>query len=161
MFSYFYDFHFSCPKESSNKCNQLLDTKYKFYLSFENSLCRDYVTEKLYRALEHYIIPIVYGSADYIKFVPPHSYINIENFRNIHDLANYLKYLDNNPQEYIKYFWWKKFYRLNMNTTPIALCKLCELLNNENQQEKIQYYQNIRKWWFKNSCKLTPNIILE
>ena len=35
--------------------------KYKFYLSFENALCQDYITEKFFLALHSGVIPIAYG----------------------------------------------------------------------------------------------------
>jgi alpha-1,3-fucosyltransferase len=42
----------TCPKkqdksfESSDECREMAAQRYKFYFALENSLCRDYVTEK-------------------------------------------------------------------------------------------------------------------
>jgi alpha-1,3-fucosyltransferase len=41
----------TCPKKqdediSSEECREMVANKYKFYFALENSLCRDYVTEK-------------------------------------------------------------------------------------------------------------------
>nr|XP_053611643.1 alpha-(1,3)-fucosyltransferase C-like isoform X4 [Plodia interpunctella] len=56
----------SCPV-GDNKCNELVKADYYFYFSFENSITRDYVTEKLLTALLNYAVPVVYGGADYTR----------------------------------------------------------------------------------------------
>ena len=47
---------------------------------------------------------------DYAKFLPPNSYINIEDFSNPADLADYLRFLEKNVTEYNKYHQWRKDY---------------------------------------------------
>ena len=37
-----------CPKANETRCDSILSSTYKFYLSFENSNCQDYITEKFY-----------------------------------------------------------------------------------------------------------------
>lgn len=57
-----------CPKYRVEECYSLLESDYYFYLSFENSMCVDYVTEKLLTALKHFAVPIVYGGANYTRY---------------------------------------------------------------------------------------------
>ena len=72
-------------------CFQYISDNYKFYISFENSLCKDYVTEKFFQAMSHDILPIVYGGADYSEIAPPKSYINVlPEYENPKDLASFL-----------------------------------------------------------------------
>ncbi|RXG54880.1 Alpha-(1,3)-fucosyltransferase C [Armadillidium vulgare] len=95
-----------CTKDpiKSKGCYEKIEKEYKFYLSFENSLCEDYVTEKFFNILRFYIIPVVRGHTDYAAIAPPHSYINVEDFKSMEDLANYLIYLGKNDTAYMEYF---------------------------------------------------------
>lgn len=137
----------------------MLTSTYMFYLSFENSLCKDYVTEKLYRALSNYIIPIVFNGADTAQFAPPYSYIDANDFDTVDELVKYLKYLVNNPKEYIKYFWWKQYYEvLNSHPFQLGFCDLCMKLHDSEFMQKKSIYTNIDSWWKDGMCESKPNI---
>lgn len=57
------------------------------------------------------MVPIVMGAhkEDYESVLPPHSYINVDNFRSISELAGYLRYLDGNDTAYAEYFAWNEY----------------------------------------------------
>jgi len=140
-------------------CDQLLTTTYKFYLSFENSLCQDYVTEKLYKALEQYTIPLVFnGLKDKTKFAPPKSFINVDEFDTVEGLVDYLKFLINNPREYIKYFWWKKHYSIKRHLFRYTYCDLCQKLNNDSFMAENHQYKSINSWYNDGMCNQTSHI---
>jgi alpha-1,3-fucosyltransferase len=143
-----------CPNEHQkmSDCDAMLNSTYLFYLSFENSLCVDYVTEKIFRIMRNFIIPIVFSGANMTHFLPPKSYIDVDNYESIDDLVKYLNYLASNPHEYIQYFWWKKYYRINLEVNNHAYCDLCSKLNELNSNQKKQFYSDISKWWYESSC---------
>ncbi|KAK3879316.1 hypothetical protein Pcinc_016101 [Petrolisthes cinctipes] len=93
-----------CSRKQANNCETMLSNDYKFYLSFENSLCKDYVTEKLFSKLRIDVLPVVYGFGNYSMLAPPHSYIDALSFPNVKALADYLLYLHHNDTAYNQYF---------------------------------------------------------
>lgn len=99
-----------CPFDQLNDCYERIELDYKFYLSFENSLCRDYITEKFFNLLDRNIVPIVYGAGNYEAIAPPHSYIDALKYTPA-QLAKYLEILDKNDTLYNEYFWWKPYYK--------------------------------------------------
>jgi len=125
-------------------CHETQEQIYKFYLAFENSLCEEYVTEKFYNALKSNMIPIVYGSADYRSIAPPNSFIDVRDFESVSKLAEYLRFLNKNPKEYIKYLEWKNdFEVLDFRTTlGRNWCDLCDKVTLERNSG----WPN-RKWW--------------
>lgn len=149
-----------CERFNSS-CDEMLDKDYKFYLSFENSLCTDYVTEKLYNALKQHIVPVVYGGANYTRFAPPHSYIDAQNFKNVSSLAAYLNYLSENPYEYAKYFWWRRYYMVNANDDgrqTLPHCELCQRIHSQPSIRRTQTYEDINGFWTNNVCKKKSRI---
>uniref|UniRef100_A0A914WA11 Fucosyltransferase n=1 Tax=Plectus sambesii TaxID=2011161 RepID=A0A914WA11_9BILA len=135
------------------RCQTMLDEDYKFYLSFENNNCEDYVTEKYFvNGLQHDIIPVVMGPprSYYEKISPPHSFIHVDDFRSPKELAAYLHYLDKNDSAYNEYFAWKGTGQF-INTK--FWCRLCALA--QNPRPKI--HANIDGWWKKNSSCMSSS----
>lgn len=146
-----------CPKNLNEKvCYDMIELNYKFYLAFENSICRDYVTEKFYNILGRNLVPIVLGGANYSTLSPEHSYINALDY-SPRQLATYLQELDKNDSLYAEYFWWKPFYRVvNLyKTNQESFCQLCAKLHAVPIMEKSA--KNLQEWYFDNSsCLINP-----
>eukprot|EP00117_Sycon_ciliatum_P036056 scpid67386/ scgid27206/ Alpha-(1,3)-fucosyltransferase; Fucosyltransferase 9; Fucosyltransferase IX; Galactoside 3-L-fucosyltransferase len=94
-------------------------TKYKFSMVFENSLCRDYVTEKWWRALIQATIPLVTsykGIPDYRKYAPTlHSYVNIADYPDTKAVAGRLKAIAGDEDLYDHYMAHRYMKRLDLN----------------------------------------------
>ena len=52
----------------------------KFYLSLENALCNDYVTEKFFHHFRQDTVLIVRGGANYDRLLPSDSFIDASKF---------------------------------------------------------------------------------
>ena len=159
--------NFTCPRNeghwiSDPECYAKLAAKYKFYLSFENSICTDYVTEKFFNILQHDMVPIVMGGADYASIAPPHSYINALKFNGPKELAKYLNFLERNQELYEEYFYWKKWFSVEAGVNQMArhaFCDLCAKLHDPAETDKV--YSNtslISSWGPKSQCLGTWNV---
>ncbi|XP_015123396.1 alpha-(1,3)-fucosyltransferase C-like [Diachasma alloeum] len=142
-----------CPK-GEDCFRKLVEPNYFFYLSFENSLCQDYVTEKLSNALKYYVIPVVYGGANYNSSAPSNSYINTLDFHSPKQLAQFLIRLTKNLAEYAKYFKWKKFYEI-IPSNQVTICHLCKYLH-ETMENKV--YDSMSDWYLKGKCPLQDKL---
>ncbi|XP_060710142.1 alpha-(1,3)-fucosyltransferase 11 isoform X1 [Hemiscyllium ocellatum] len=84
-------------------------SQYKFHLAMENAICDDYMTEKLWRPMHLGAVPIYRGSPVVQDWMPnSHSVILIDDFESPKDLADYINFLDQNDNEYLKYLEYKQ-----------------------------------------------------
>ena len=134
-----------------------MEEDYFFYLSFENSLCKDYITEKFFDAMDHFVVPITFGGAlmgqkdnyQTTAGAPKHSFINAyKDFsQDPKGLAEHLKRLMAVPSKYAEYFWWKDFYEQDGNSPMKQYCDICEKLHDPTTPTKV--YKNIDDWWVR------------
>lgn len=123
--------------------------KYKFYLAFENAICKDYITEKFFGILGLDMVPVVFGGANYSEIAPPHSYIDVKDFSSVEKLADYLKTLDRDDAKYNEYFWWRDFYQRSFRHHQV-LCDVCQKLNEDDHS----IYDDMYRWWVHQAeCK--------
>lgn len=87
---------------------QMLYEKYKFFISFENSICEDYVTEKYCKPLLYGSIPIVASPDFNLNHYLNDSYINAFDFQNPKKLAYFLNNVSANFSLYKTYFLWNE-----------------------------------------------------
>ena len=86
------------------------------------------------------------GGANYKEMAPPHSYIDVNDFKSIKDLADYLIRLSKNRKEYNAYFKWKNTHNMyGLNT----FCELCQKLHDPTIPTKT--VANSYDWWYKKS----------
>ena len=142
----------TAKNKMSNQCYQIIETRYKFYLSFENSMCLDYITEKALNILKLNVVPIVRGPKGYNKHVPPNSVINAREFASPKSLAEFIKELDKDHNRYMGYLKWKAHYYIGSTWEGriTSLCHLCSIVHNQTFIHKSRSF-DFKSWYSKNN----------
>lgn len=92
---------------------------YRFCIAFENARDFDYVTEKLYGPLLAGTVPIYRGAPNVAALSPgADSFIDADDFASPGELAAYLRHLAQTPEEYARYFEWRR------RPLPVGLAEL-------------------------------------
>lgn len=101
-------FHLSDSTAMDDESFYQILAQYKFILAFENAICDDYITEKLWRPLKLGVVPVYYGAPNVRMWLPSNrSAIVVDPKQSPEKLAEYIKNLDKNDQEYLTYLDWK------------------------------------------------------
>lgn len=130
--------------------------QYKFHIAFENAICPDYVTEKLFRPLHVGSVPIYRGSSRVKDWLPDeHLGIVADDFDSPQELAKFINFLDANDSEYERYLEFKelgvsnKFLLENMQSREWGIndhekpnmfsgfeCHICKKISKRHRLEK-------------------------
>uniref|UniRef100_A0A4W5PE05 Fucosyltransferase n=1 Tax=Hucho hucho TaxID=62062 RepID=A0A4W5PE05_9TELE len=121
-------------KPTIGRCN--------FYLAFENSVARDYITEKLWRnAYQAGAVPVVLGPSrsNYEALVPSGSFIHVSDFSSTKQLATFLQQLATDRGRYEAFFKWRQTHEIKTYTDwRERLCNIC--INYHRLPAKKVYY---------------------
>ncbi|XP_069842697.1 alpha-(1,3)-fucosyltransferase 7 [Dendropsophus ebraccatus] len=121
-------------------------SRYLFYLALENSVHKDYITEKLWRnAFLAGAVPIVLGPPrqNYEKFLPSDSFIHISDFPSPKNLSDFIGKIT--PQRYQEFFRWRQVYGIkHYNDWRERFCMIC---TKYPSLPKNKVYTDIRRWF--------------
>lgn len=147
----------SCVSSHENQCKKSARCELEqsrlalFYLAFESQTCKDYITEKFWRALYYGMIPVVFGpeKQSYLDLgVPESAFIHTDDFQSVRELAKYLHDVANDYVLYRRYFQWINQYEIFFQTADLEAIRMCELCMRLNLQEKneARFYADIHQW---------------
>ncbi|KAK6042296.1 hypothetical protein COOONC_20199 [Cooperia oncophora] len=93
-----------CPRSVHDGCEEDLVATHRFYIAFENSLCRNYITEKFFHRVSQLMIPIVLDRKLYEDDgIPANSFIAVSDYQSDDELARHLELVRRNDREFLKW----------------------------------------------------------
>ncbi len=153
-----------------------LTETYRFYLAFENSVCKGYITEKLWdQGLRSLVAPVVLKDSYVRPYMPNNSYLAVDQFSTVQEFAEKIKFLMENDDEYTKFVLdWRREYKVekfytkfkNLQTIlqvifmnglhhdiherPWGFCRLCRLV--QEQPRKSFIIDSFQQFHITNAC---------
>ncbi|XP_054613120.1 alpha-(1,3)-fucosyltransferase 7-like [Dunckerocampus dactyliophorus] len=118
-----------------------------FYLAFENSISKDYITEKLWRnAYQSGAVPVVLGPPvqDYEAVAAPHSFIHVDEFASAKELGEYLQKLAGDVERYGEYQRWRREWKVKRYDGWRQ--RLCEICTRYRSFPRHKVYADLAAW---------------
>lgn len=146
-------FNSSCAGLLRSESYFLTISSCKFYLSFESSIHRDYITETFSGPLAAGTVPIVLGPprGNYEDFAPGTSFLHVNDFPDARTLAEFLLRLDKDEEAFMRYFNWRRFYTARRHFTgenhefAHAICQACDHVGVTREYRVVP---DLYKWLF-------------
>ncbi|CAD5211024.1 unnamed protein product [Bursaphelenchus okinawaensis] len=145
------------PCAKGGECESTKD--HHFYLAVENSICKDYITEKLWgTGFKDDVIPIVLKRSVVEAYVPPKSVIAFDDYNSIEEMGKHLQELLHDKEKFLDYFKWRENYAViyldglthDVLERPWGICQLCRLTHLDPLPE--YRITDMKKHW-TNTCE--------
>lgn len=139
-----------CPPASDMSafdCGEKYLREYKFYIAFENSFCRDYLSEKVWYALYRDQIPVIAVDRYTAGLLPPNSFLNVFDFPSLKALTEKMSEIGNDENLFNSYFNWQRKY--TMEQFLPYFCMLCTELH---KNKTAQFYPDMDLWLDNDTC---------
>lgn len=159
------DIYGGCGKKLCTERNKIMPTcvqdvlnDYYFYLSFESSLCDDYVTEKLWKVLSDQVtvLPVVMGLANYSQLLPENTYLSVFDYSSPKVLAQEMHKMITNASLFNQYMIQKM--ALKQVASEGFLCNVCDYAHDHRKE--IQTMEDITKFWsVSRKCRKPEELI--
>ena len=143
------DVYGACGKKLTDDPEQLINRDYKFYLGFENSLCKDYVSEKFFKYYSYDTIVVVRGGADYSYLLPNDTFIDTAKFKTVKELVSFLMKVGSSEELFTNYMRKKEKY-ISILRPANPFCELCEKVNHIYNHRNTHH--SIVSSIFNNAC---------
>ena len=97
-----YGAKFRIARVHKGALSEISKFRYHFYMALENSICQDYITEKLWsQGFRHTVIPVVLKRSYVEPFAPPKSFIAVDDFKTVEGLGAYMRSLMEDKKLYM------------------------------------------------------------
>ncbi|XP_069105507.1 alpha-(1,3)-fucosyltransferase C-like isoform X2 [Argopecten irradians] len=134
-------------KTWSKNCLKRVEHNTRYYLSFENSLCRDYMTEKAYKVFKSYsLVPVVRGGLNYSIYLPPDTFIDSSRYNDATSLSKYLVDIKTNKTVFTRLFENRNLFKTNFNDNwgQKPFCEACRRLHYPEKFRRL--YEDVSTW---------------
>lgn len=100
-----------------------------------------------------FIVRLLYVSI--YRFLPPGSYLDGRQL-GPKETARMMSEIINNKTMYYDFFRWRNHYVYKETSSQEDICKLCEMLNDEEKVNQSSVWKELRVWWngarYKENC---------
>ena len=134
-----------CKDVHYKECHIFLSKNYKFYIGFENTICKDYIPEKLADSYEenHNTIVVYWGSPNAKELFPSDTLVDVNDFKRLKDLAQYLISITSSVVNCISFLSPKHRYSVNEPHSSSSICEWLDPISNINPVHTKRYFKRM------------------